>query len=177
MPLEVYEIEALELISAADRDEEAAGAIEAARGAFEMVGFHLQQATEKRLKAILILHRQTPPYTHDIERLLEMLENLGLDISSYRTAGILTNFAVMLRYAAGGSNDEAAIALGKTVTRDVLTATVTEVSKRNLMMPGSKPLPSGMNLANVRREDLCPCNSELKFKSCHYGPLRALGKI
>ncbi len=43
--------------------------------------------------------------------------------------------------------------------------------------PGSLPWPTGVDPKKVGRNDACPCGSGLKFKSCHYGPLRQQGII
>lgn len=48
-------------------------------------GFHAQacylagQAAEKALKALLVAADVTPPYSHSLERLVEMLQSQGLD--------------------------------------------------------------------------------------------------
>ncbi|HLO99321.1 MAG TPA: SEC-C metal-binding domain-containing protein, partial [Fimbriimonas sp.] len=43
--------------------------------------------------------------------------------------------------------------------------------------PGSLPWPDGVDAKKVGRNDTCPCGSGLKFKACHYGPLRQEGII
>ena len=48
-------------------------------------GFHAQacylagQAAEKALKAVLVATGMTPPYSHSLERLVEMLQQQGLE--------------------------------------------------------------------------------------------------
>lgn len=49
---------------------------------------------------------------------------------------------------------------------------VTEVS-----LPGTLPLPDQFDPTTIEREDPCPCGSGLKFKVCHFGPLRAEGRV
>lgn len=43
--------------------------------------------------------------------------------------------------------------------------------------PGELPWPDGVDAKRVGRNDPCPCGSGLKFKDCHYKPLRAKGII
>ncbi len=43
--------------------------------------------------------------------------------------------------------------------------------------PGTLPFPGDVDAKRVGRNDPCPCGSGLKFKSCHYGPMRAAGTI
>jgi HEPN domain-containing protein len=58
--------------------------LEAARCMAEQ-GFHAQacylagQAAEKALKALLVAAGMTPPYSHSLERLVEMLHQQGLE--------------------------------------------------------------------------------------------------
>jgi HEPN domain-containing protein len=61
--------------------------------------FDAQQAAEKAVKALFILHGWAFPYTHDLIRLLGLLERNGLTVPKYvRRAGDLTRFAVESRY-------------------------------------------------------------------------------
>ena len=60
--------------------------------------FHSQQAAEKALKALLIALGVEPPKSHRIEKLLELLEENGVDTSSIRESTILTDYAVETRY-------------------------------------------------------------------------------
>ena len=43
--------------------------------------FHAQQAAEKAIKAVMILRGIEFPYTHDLSRLLTMLESSGEKLS------------------------------------------------------------------------------------------------
>ena len=51
-------------------------------------GFHAQacylagQAAEKALKALLLATGITPPYSHSLEKLVELLQQQGLDLSA-----------------------------------------------------------------------------------------------
>lgn len=66
---------------------------------WDMVCFHAQQAVEKAFKACLIADAIDPPRTHDLLKLLDLLENAGVDFRSTRiTCETLGNFAVQTRY-------------------------------------------------------------------------------
>jgi len=62
-------------------------------------GFYIQQATEKALKAwlLLLLHEQ-PPFTHNLRLLFQMLRDQGADIEPFRLLSRFTLFAVLRRY-------------------------------------------------------------------------------
>ncbi len=65
----------------------------------EQVCFHAQQAAEKAIKCVLLLSKTDFPLIHDIEALLEIADNAGIDIpDNIRVAGVLTPYAVELRY-------------------------------------------------------------------------------
>lgn len=60
--------------------------------------FHAQQAAEKALKAVLVLHGVQPPKYHNIKILLEMLpEDLEIP-ESVLDAAILSQYSTILRY-------------------------------------------------------------------------------
>lgn len=58
----------------------------------ELFGQHVQQATEKLLKAWIAAIGEKFPYVHDLERLLQQLEDLGYDVSNYWSCGRLYRF-------------------------------------------------------------------------------------
>ncbi len=61
--------------------------------------FDAQQAAEKALKAVLIAREFAFPYTHDLAKLIKLLEATGETIpEKVRDADQLTVFAVMTRY-------------------------------------------------------------------------------
>ena len=62
-----------------------------------IAGFHLQQSSEKYLKAFLEYHEIKFARTHDIEYLLKLCARISPGFDSL-TAGKLTDFAVDLRY-------------------------------------------------------------------------------
>jgi HEPN domain-containing protein len=65
-----------------------------------VVGFHAQQAVEKALKAVLARALgDDPPRVHDINLLLRLLQNQGVDVPPHLTAGrVLSPWAVTMRY-------------------------------------------------------------------------------
>ena len=61
--------------------------------------FHAQQAAEKAIKSVMILRGIEFPYTHDLSRLLFVLESSGEKLSEQiRKAVTLTKYAGVLRY-------------------------------------------------------------------------------
>lgn len=64
-----------------------------------IVGFHAQQAAEKLLKAALAHRRIGYPFTHDLERLLELVEEaVGDSAPGEESVAALTPWAVEFRY-------------------------------------------------------------------------------
>jgi HEPN domain-containing protein len=64
-----------------------------------IVGFHSQQAAEKLLKAVLARRRIVYPYTHDLERLMELVEDVaGAGPPDRESVVALTPWAVEFRY-------------------------------------------------------------------------------
>jgi HEPN domain-containing protein len=64
-----------------------------------ILGFHAQQAIEKWLKAVLADKGVDFEYTHDLRRLIELVEEIGINFP-FITGEIVmyTDFAVPLRY-------------------------------------------------------------------------------
>lgn len=62
-----------------------------------IAGFHLQQSSEKYLKAFLEYHEIRFARTHDIEYLLKLCAQISPEFNRL-TAAKLTDFAVDLRY-------------------------------------------------------------------------------
>ena len=61
--------------------------------------FDAQQAAEKAVKAVFIRRGETFPYSHDLDRLLRLLERNGLRIPKYvNEAKELTQYAHETRY-------------------------------------------------------------------------------
>ena len=79
-------------------------------------GFHAQacylaaQAAEKAMKALVVATGVTPPHSHSLERLLELLHNQGLDLEPLKELHLkaLTRMSSQTRYPQG---DEAPVDL------------------------------------------------------------------
>ncbi|MBF0460397.1 MAG: HEPN domain-containing protein [Magnetococcales bacterium] len=65
----------------------------------EAIGFHLQQATEKALKAWLGYRGVVSPKVHDLSLLFAALEEAGEEVSAFLSMVELNPFAVQFRYA------------------------------------------------------------------------------
>lgn len=91
---------AREMLTLAQRDFKALqGMLDAETFADEIFGFHAQQAVEKALKAWLTLVGVEYPRTHDLEELLELLEEHAEPIlEAFYNLVDLTDFAVQFRY-------------------------------------------------------------------------------
>jgi len=61
-------------------------------------GFHAQQAVEKSLKAWIAHVGAAFPYTHDISRLLTILEDHGVEVDRFWQLVDLNIYGVQLRY-------------------------------------------------------------------------------
>ncbi|HUE97253.1 MAG TPA: HEPN domain-containing protein [Longimicrobiaceae bacterium] len=69
--------------------------------------FHAQQAAEKAIKAVLVARGMSFPFTHDLGRLIDLLEVGGVLISpEVRDADLLTDFAAVARYPGAIEIDE-----------------------------------------------------------------------
>jgi HEPN domain-containing protein len=64
----------------------------------EIFGFHVQQAAEKALKAWLCVRDSAYPMTHELTRLLALLEDQGAEVERYWPLVEFTMFAVQARY-------------------------------------------------------------------------------
>jgi len=61
--------------------------------------FHIQQAAEKSLKAVLVQQGAAFPYTHDLARLISLVQNAGLTgPEDLNAVAALTEYAVGSRY-------------------------------------------------------------------------------
>ncbi len=72
--------------------------------AYEIFGFQAQQSVEKALKAWISALGEEYPLTHDLGLLLERLNSLGIDITSFADLSDLGIFAVHLRYDEAGED-------------------------------------------------------------------------
>ena len=95
-------------------------------------GFWLQQAVEKALKAWLLQLGGDPPLTHDLRRLLLLLEAERVATADLGPLAQLTVYAVQFRYDA----DPAPLGLD----RETFNRQVKELIRRvqALVMPGSE---------------------------------------
>lgn len=65
----------------------------------EIIYFHLQQCVEKLLKSLLSLNNVDFPRIHDIEELVEIARDNGIELPDYVDNFVeLTDFAVEFRY-------------------------------------------------------------------------------
>ncbi len=67
----------------------------------EIFGFHVQQAVEKALKAWLCTCGAIYPMSHDLTRLLALLEEQGAEVEQFWPLVQYTMFAVQARYEEG----------------------------------------------------------------------------
>lgn len=65
---------------------------------YRLIGFHAQQCVEKCLKAFLVVQRIDFPYTHDVEKLLNLIPDNELNKSDLPDLSKLTDYAVSKRY-------------------------------------------------------------------------------
>jgi HEPN domain-containing protein len=87
---------------------------------FEELCFHAQQAAEKALKAVLIAEGISPPKTHNIRMLLDILSQVIVAPQEVEDAAGLTDYAVTSRYPGdfepvGEEEYNEALGLAKTV--------------------------------------------------------------
>ena len=88
------------MLRSAGIDVAACKALDAAPGMVDtVIGFHAQQACEKCLKATLATQGAEVPRTHDLLRLVELLDARGIAIpASARWIDALNPYAVEARY-------------------------------------------------------------------------------
>jgi len=66
---------------------------------WEDLSFHAQQAAEKALKAVLIAHKISFRYVHDLNELVATLEKGGVQVPpGIKATASLNEFAVVTRY-------------------------------------------------------------------------------
>jgi HEPN domain-containing protein len=66
---------------------------------YQIVCYHCQQAVEKYLKWVLVLHDIDPPKIHDLEELEKLCENINPQFETlYEKCAVLTEYAVHSRY-------------------------------------------------------------------------------
>lgn len=82
----------------------------------EIFGFHAQQAVEKALKAWLCTKNILYPLTHELPRLLALLEKAVVDVEAFKELDEFTAYAVEARYAEGES-ESTALDRGNVITK------------------------------------------------------------
>lgn len=98
----------------------------------EIFGFHVQQAIEKSLKAWLAARSIAFPFTHDLSRLLALLEDDGVEVAAFWQLVQYTVFAVQARYEASLTDmDEAMDRAAAIADVQRLLATVTTATGWN----------------------------------------------
>lgn len=117
------------LLRLAQRDLNAVVAMqESALVADEILGFHAQQAVEKALKAWLSAKDLVYPLTHQLPRLLALLEGAGADVESFQPLLRFTPYAVQARYEEGSPGEDDALDRPAVVVEvSALLTTVAEV--------------------------------------------------
>lgn len=66
---------------------------------WDTVCFHCQQAVEKYIKAVLIVHEQEIPRTHDLEHLCNLVQSWTPEVEEHRNElRWLTAYAIISRY-------------------------------------------------------------------------------
>jgi HEPN domain-containing protein len=89
------------------------------------IGFHAQQAAEKALKAVLVLHGVRYPRTHDLEELPAAARVLEPTLAPHaETLDPVTEFAVAFRYPEANPAPPAAVEEAVRIA-EVLLATIT----------------------------------------------------
>ena len=87
------------LINASERDIEALRVMLSPEDvADEVFGFHVQQAAEKALKSWLAPLGKVFPLTHNLQSLLDLLDENNVDTTCYRALTEYTPYAVRFRY-------------------------------------------------------------------------------
>ncbi len=65
----------------------------------DVTGFHAQQAVEKCLKAVLALTGVRYPFTHDLQRLLDLMRESNIPVpNEFEDVKRLTHCAALFRY-------------------------------------------------------------------------------
>jgi HEPN domain-containing protein len=65
----------------------------------EIIGFHIQQAIEKSLKAILLRQAIDYPHTHNLRLLIDLCRNNNVEVpSEFLQVDVFNRFAVQWRY-------------------------------------------------------------------------------
>jgi HEPN domain-containing protein len=91
----------------------------------EQYGFHCQQAVEKALKSVLGRRGIDFPWTHDLTRLLNLVDSAGIAVpADLRGADLYTAFAVRFRYADLDDAADPSCAFDRAAARAIATQAV-----------------------------------------------------
>ena len=116
------------LLEAAERDYSAIRGMEDATiFADEIFGFHVQQALEKSLKALLALLGKTYPATHDLARLINMLKEHDAEAARFDGLVEYTSYAVQFRY---GASEPSKTPLDRAAATQHVEVLIKEVRRR-----------------------------------------------
>lgn len=85
----------------AQADLSAARQLSASDDVGGLAAFHVQQAIEKTLKALLVLNGQDPPRTHDLPRLWGQMEGRVDPPENLQLLRLANEFYIEARYPAG----------------------------------------------------------------------------
>jgi HEPN domain-containing protein len=113
--------QALRLLTIASGDYRRAVAVPSDERAW---GFWMQQSSEKALKAWLVVLGESPPRTHDIRRLLDMLERLEAETDTLQPLRLLTPYAVKIRYSANSQ----LLGLDRELFHDLVSKLLTDLA-------------------------------------------------
>ena len=72
--------QALEWFTRGDHEIETAQLLFDEQGYTDSIAYHIQQAIEKYLKGYLVLKGQKPPWVHELDTLLNLIEKLDTDL-------------------------------------------------------------------------------------------------
>ena len=87
-----------EWLNKAEEDEQVTLLVMNSGGPWGMAAYHIQQTTEKFIKAALVEAEVAPPKTHDLEQLLQLHPTFTSDTSVQQAASMLSAYAWLSRY-------------------------------------------------------------------------------
>ena len=121
-----FQLEAERMLRVARRDLKAASAMTDC-GMFDEPswGFHIQQASEKALKAWISSLKRDYPFTHDLAVLRRLIIDFGADASPFQALDQFSPFAAQLRY----DDDPEPLNLDRTHWNQVCSALINHVGK------------------------------------------------
>jgi HEPN domain-containing protein len=85
-------------IDKAQEDEQVIALVVVNRGPWNMAAYHVQQAIEKYIKALLVERGTAPPKSHSLPQLLGLLVGLTVPAEVLAAANMTSAFAWQTRY-------------------------------------------------------------------------------